>query len=152
MQAKVEFIKNRNVTLIHENERDIYGDIGSRCIDLMKTINSPKFRFAFDFANFVQCGDHPLDNWPAIKPYSVHIHIKDALLKDKSVVPAGKGDGQLEPILIDLHRSGYTGFLSMEPHLSAAGQFGGFSGPQLFKAAVDALKDLCRKNQLPITS
>jgi 3-dehydroshikimate dehydratase len=150
MRAKVDFVKNHNVTLIHENEKDIYGDIGSRCVDLMRTIESPKFKSAFDFANFVQCGDKPLDNWPGLKPYSVHIHIKDALLKDGKVVPAGQGDGDLEPILVDLHKSGYNGFLSLEPHLSAAGQYGGFSGPQLFKVAVDALKALCKKNNLPL--
>ena len=151
MRAKADYMKSHpNVTLIHENEKDIYGDIGSRCIDLMKTIDSPKMRFAFDFANFVQCGDHPLDNWPGLKPYSVHIHIKDAMLADGKVVPAGQGDGQLEPILIDLHKSGYNGFVSLEPHLSAAGQYGGFSGPQLFKVAVNALKTMCRKNNLPL--
>lgn len=151
MRAKVDYMKSHpNVTLIHENEKDIYGDIGSRCVDLMKSVDSPKFRFAFDFANFVQCGDHPLDNWPALKPYSVHIHIKDAKLEGGKVVPAGQGDGQLEPILIDLHKSGYNGFVSLEPHLSAAGQYGGFSGPQLFKVAVDALKALCRKNGIPL--
>jgi sugar phosphate isomerase/epimerase len=149
MRAKADYAKNYNVTLIHENEKDIYGDIGPRCLDLMKSVESPKMRFAFDFANFVQCGDHPLDNWPGLKPYSVHIHIKDAKLADGKVVPAGQGDGQIEPVLIDLHQSGYEGFLSLEPHLSAAGQYGGFSGPQLFKVAVDALKALCRKNKLP---
>jgi sugar phosphate isomerase/epimerase len=153
MKAKVDYVKSDSkVTLIHENEKDIYGDIGSRCVDLMKTIDSPKLRTAFDFANFVQCGEKPLDNWPALKPYSVHIHIKDALLKDGKVVPAGQGDGQLEPILVDLHKSGYNAFLSLEPHLSAAGQYGGFSGPQLFKVAVDALRALCQKNDLPLAS
>ena len=151
MTAKADYVMNHaGVTLLHENEKDIYGDIGSRCVDLMKTINSPKLRTAFDFANFVQCGENPLDNWPGLKPYSVHIHVKDAMLKDGKVVPAGEGDGQLEPILIDLHKSGYNGFLSLEPHLSAAGQYGGFSGPQLFKVAVDALKTLCQKNDLPL--
>jgi len=151
MRAKVDYMKNHpSVTLIHENEKGIYGDIGSRCLDLMKSVDSPKFRFAFDFANFVQCGDDPLDNWPGLKPYSVHIHIKDAKLADGKVVPAGLGDGQLEPILIDLHKSGYNGFVSLEPHLSAAGQFGGFSGPQLFKVAVDALKTLCKENNIPL--
>src|SRR5206468_11498119 len=121
-------------------------------LDLMYTIDSQKFRSAFDFANFVQCGDRPLENWPLLKPYSVHIHIKDAILGSGNVVPAGEGDGQLEPILVDLHRSGYDGFLSLEPHLSAAGQMGGFSGPQLFKVAADALKKLLRKNEIPLAT
>src|SRR2546430_17338990 len=106
----------------------------------MKSVDSPQFRFAFDFANFVQCGDHPLDNWPGLKPNSVHIHIKDARLSDGTAVPAGQGDGQIEPILIDLHKTGYNGFVTLEPPLSAAGADGGFPGPQFVNVAVDARK------------
>jgi sugar phosphate isomerase/epimerase len=150
MRAKVDYIAKLNVTLVHENEKDIYGDHGNYCVDLMKTINSPRYRTAFDFANFVQVGDHPLDNWPGLKPYAVHIHIKDAIFGTGKVMPAGEGDGQLLPILQDLHKSGYDGFLSLEPHLAAHEKFGGFSGPELFKVAADALKKLCRENGLPL--
>jgi 3-dehydroshikimate dehydratase len=150
MRAKVDYIKGKNVTLVHENEAKIYGEKGRECLDLMKSINSPQFRSAFDFANFVQCKEKPLDNWPALKPYSVHIHIKDAMMADGKVVPAGQGDGQLEPILIDLRNSNYSGFFSLEPHLAVHGQLSGFSGPELFDKAANALKDLCRKNNIPL--
>ena len=149
MQAKLDYIKDLSITLVHENESHIYGDIGSRCLDLMTTFNSPKLRCAFDFANFVQCGEYPLDNWPKLKPFTVHIHVKDALMADKRVVPAGKGDGQLEAILQDAYTSGYRGFLSLEPHLAAAGQFSGFSGPQLFGTAADALKSILDRLSIP---
>jgi sugar phosphate isomerase/epimerase len=148
--AKVQYVQDRPVTLIHENERHIYGEKGAQCLDLMQSINSPKLRTAFDFANFVQVGENPLDNWPALKPYTVHIHIKDALRDGGKVVPAGQGDGQLAPILSDAWRSGYDGFFSLEPHLAAHGQFSGFSGPKLFNTAVEALKTLCRQNGIPI--
>ncbi len=105
MRAKIDYLGNRPMALVHENEKDIYGEKGKECLDLLKTIDSPKFRSAFDFANFVQVGEKPMDNWPALKPYSAHIHVKDALLADGKVVPAGKGDGQIEPILIDLQKS-----------------------------------------------
>lgn len=150
MQAKVDYVKDRPVVLVHENEHAIFGEKGKPCLDLLKTINSPQFRAAFDFANFVMDGENPLDCWPLLKPYSVHIHVKDALRNARKIVPAGQGDGQLEPILIDLHQSGYHGFLSIEPHLASAGQFSGFSGPKLFGAAVDALKTLLKRNNLPL--
>lgn len=150
MQAKVDHVKNIPVTLVHENEAKIYGEKGPQCVDLMKSINSPKLRSAFDFANFVQAKEKPLDCWPGLKPFTTHIHIKDALWSDGKVVPAGQGDGQLEPILKDAWASGYRGFLSLEPHLKAHGQFSGFSGPDLFKQAADALKALCRKINLPL--
>jgi 3-dehydroshikimate dehydratase len=150
MQAKVDYIKNSNITLVHENEVKIYGEKGEQCLDLMKTIDSPKLRTAFDFANFVQAKENPLDCWKMLKPFTTHIHIKDAMLADGKVVPAGHGDGQLEPILKDAYASGYRGFLSLEPHLAAHEQFSGFSGPNLFKTAADALKLLCKNAKIPL--
>ena len=150
MAAKVDYLQGRNVVLVHENEAKIFGEKGRECIDLMKTINSPKLRSAFDFANFVQCGETPLDNWPGLKPYTVHIHIKDALAGSGKVVPAGQGDGQIAPIVSDAYKSGYRGFVSLEPHLAQHEQFFGFSGPGLFKVAADALKELCGKAGIPL--
>ena len=150
MQRKVDYIRDMPVTLVHENEVKIYGEKGQQCLDMMKTINSAKLRSAFDFANFVQAGERPRDNWPLLKPYTIHIHIKDALMGSGKVVPAGKGDGDLETILPDAYASGYRGFLSLEPHLAKHEQFSGFSGPSLFKVAADALKDLCRRHEIPL--
>ena len=151
-RAKVDYIKDRPVTLVHENERDIYGDAYRRCEELMQTIDSPKLRFAFDFANFIQCGDDPQRNWPGLKPYVAHIHIKDAVAGSGKVVPAGQGDGKIGPILADAYRSGYRGFLSLEPHLKVAGHSHGETGAELFKVAADALKNLCRQVGVPLAS
>lgn len=150
-RKKLEYIKDLPVTLVHENEKGIYGDIGSRCVDLMKSIDHPKLRSAFDFANFVQCGQDPLAIWPQLKPFTTHIHIKDALKGSGKVVPAGQGDGQLLPILQDAWASGYRGCLSLEPHLKVAGHSHGETGESLFKVAADALKALCAQGQIPLS-
>ena len=34
-------------------------------------------------------------------------------------------------------------FISMEPHLDVAGQFGGFTAPDKYEAAVKAVRDIC---------
>ncbi len=112
---KVEYLSGANLIVVHENERHIFGEGGKNCLDLMKSIDSPLLRSAFDFANFVQAGEDPLNNWPLLKEYTAHIHIKDAK-KDGSVVPAGEGAGQLAVILKDAVAAGYSGFLSLEPH------------------------------------
>jgi 3-dehydroshikimate dehydratase len=152
MRDKVEHIRNQPVTLAHENEHAIYGQDGKECLDLMQSINSPKLRSAFDFANFVMEGEKPRDNWPLLKPYTVHIHIKDAIMSERRIVPAGEGDGDIGSILRDAWDSGYRGFLSLEPHLKAAGKMGGFSGPQLFKTAADGLKKVCREHGVPLAA
>jgi 3-dehydroshikimate dehydratase len=150
MQAKVDYVSESPVVLLHENEKDIYGEHGRECLDLLSAINSPKLRCAFDSANFVQAGEHPLENWPGLKPYTVQIHVKDAKLSDGTVVLAGTGDGDYPAILADAYQSGYRGFLSLEPHLAIAGQFTGFSGPVLFTEAADTLKKLCERLHIPL--
>jgi sugar phosphate isomerase/epimerase len=150
MRAKIDYLNGHPVVLLHENEKDIYGERGRECLDLLATIDSPKLRCAFDSANFVQAGERPIDNWPQLKPYTAQIHVKDAKLSDGTVVLAGTGDGDYDAILADAYASGYRGFLSLEPHLAVAGQFSGFSGPKLFTEDAMALKAMCAKLQIPL--
>jgi sugar phosphate isomerase/epimerase len=152
MRAKVEHVTGGDITLVHENEQNIYGQRARDCLDLMRAVNSPHLRCAFDFANFVVCGEKPQDAWPLLKPYTTHFHLKDARLRDRTICPAGEGDGDIEPILVDACFGGYRGFLSLEPHLSAAGQFSGFSGAKLFGVAVTALRALCDRAGIPLAS
>ena len=149
-RRKVEYLRDRPVTLVHENEKGIFGDVGRRCLDLMQSVNSPKLRCAFDFANFVQVGERPLDNWKLLKPYTAHIHIKDAQMGSGNVVPAGQGDGDIPTIVPDAYASGYRGFVSLEPHLKVAGHSHGETGPDLFKVAADALKAILKKNNIEL--
>ena len=149
-RQKAEYLRDHPVTMVHENEKGIYGDVGRRCLDMMRSVESPKLRCAFDFANFVQAGERPRDNWPSLKPYTAHLHIKDCKRETGQIVPAGEGDGDMDAILPDAYASGYRGFLSMEPHLKVAGHSHGETGPDLFKVAVDALRALCRRHNIPL--
>jgi 3-dehydroshikimate dehydratase len=143
MQQMVELAASRNMVLLHENESNIYGDIAARCVDILSTINSPHLRAIFDPANFVQVGQRPyIDCWNGIQPYLEYMHIKDAILQTRKVVPAGEGDGNLKEIVDSLKVMNFSGFTSLEPHLSVASRMYGFSGPELFKTAVKAFKKL----------
>ena len=113
-----------DVVLLHENEKEIYGDNAPRCLEIMKEFYGDHFKAVFDFANFVQCDQDTLEAYEMLKPYISYIHIKDALFGSGEVVPAGHGDGNVAKILSMLKESGYQGFLSLEPHLQ---QFSGFS-------------------------
>ena len=141
--ALLQEAKGHPVTLLHENERHIYGDIPRRCRDIFESLPSPQLRMTFDPANFVLCDVRPFtDGWPQLAEYVDYMHIKDVVASDSRVVPAGEGDGQVREVLAALLERGYDGFLSLEPHLSMAGPFKGYSGPDLFGAAVRALRDL----------
>ncbi len=124
MRRFIEYAKEHDVVLLHENEKDIYGDIAYRCEELMNEFYCDNFKAVFDFANFVQCGQDTKKAYEILKPYIAYIHIKDALADTGDVVPAGYGDGNVEEILKKLLKCGYTGYLSLEPHLS---DFVGFS-------------------------
>ena len=152
LNQKLDYLRGSKLMLLHENEARIYGETGSACLELLQAANSPKLRAAFDFANFVQAREDPLRNWPLLKPFTAHFHIKDARMGSGKVVPAGEGDGHLAEVLKDAYASGFRGFLSLEPHLAAHGQFSGFSGPELFKSAVDALRKLARENGIPLAT
>ena len=106
-----------NIILLHENEKDIFGDIARRCKLILDEVNSPNFKAIFDFANFVQCGEDTQDCYDLLSDDIAYIHIKDAVYKDNVNVLCGTGDGQIESILVQFFESGYQGFLTLEPHL-----------------------------------
>jgi 3-dehydroshikimate dehydratase len=149
----VERAAEAGITLLHENERGIYGEQATRCQDLLTTINSPALRMAFDPANFVQAGVRPMEvAWPLLKDFVVHVHIKDAVFGDGSVRPAGQGEGDIPRLLAALERADYSGYLTLEPHLSFAGSAGGFSGEAGMRTAIHALKHLLARLPLGVDS
>jgi sugar phosphate isomerase/epimerase len=143
MGALTRIAEEAGVTLCHENEKGIYGDAPQRCADLIASVGSPALRATFDAANFVQCGFQPFaEAYPLLRPYLEYLQVKDARAADGEVTPAGEGDGQVPETLRALRDSGFSGFMSLEPHLALAGRAGGFSGPDKFRQAVQALKRL----------
>ena len=139
MRALAKIAEEAGVILLHENEKDIFGDIPSRVLDIIETVNSPALRVAWDAANFVQVGVKPFDDaYSLLRPHLEYLQVKDASFADSTVRPAGEGDGQLQPTINALRDSGYSGFASLEPHLTGAFGLGGFSGPAAFGVAARA--------------
>lgn len=131
------------VVLVHENEKDIYGDTPQRVLDIMETVDSPALRVAWDNANFVQVGVRPYtEGYALLRPYLEYFQIKDALASTGEVVPSGEGDGQLRETIRALAADGFTGFASLEPHLAEAHELGGFSGPAAYGRAARAFRGI----------
>ena len=143
MSALAAAAAGHEVVLLHENEKEIYGDVPERCLDVVESVGSHQLKLAWDPANFVQCGVRPFsDGYALLRPHVHYIQVKDAELASGTVVPAGQGDGQLRETLGALHADGFDGFFSMEPHLAVAGTHGGFSGAQQFTRATLAFTGL----------
>lgn len=139
MRQMVDYIEDTDLTLLHENEKDIYGDTAIRCLDLYNEMKSKQFQLIFDPANFVQCHVETYPHaYQMLKDHVKYYHIKDALWDTGAVVPAGYGDGHLKEIIFDLKKSGYKGFLSLEPHL---GNFVGFAGLENHATALTFTED-----------
>lgn len=114
----VKIAEQYQITLLHENEKEIYGDTGRRCRALLDGVASDYLKAAFDFANFVQCGEDPSVCWELLKKDVLDIHVKDAVYGNGENVLCGTGDGKIEEILTQaFSKDAFSGFLTLEPHL-----------------------------------
>jgi len=149
MRALARVAEEADVILLHENEKEIYGDIPRRCLDIVRSVGSPHLRLAWDPANFVQVGVKPYtDGYASLRPHVEYVQIKDALAADGTVVPAGEGDGELARTIRALRHDGFDGFFSLEPHLAMGHATGGFSGPDLFTTAWRAFTGLLAAEEI----
>lgn len=115
-----ETAKGSGIRLCHENEKGIYGDVASRCADILEQI--PELGGIFDPANFIQCGQDTLQAWELLRKRIVYFHVKDCVEGGK-VVPCGKGIGHVPEILHQfIAQGGWQ--LTLEPHLTV---FSGFA-------------------------
>ena len=115
LHVMADAAEGTGVTLCHENEKGIYGDMADRCLEILEA--EPRIAGVFDPANFVQCGQDTWEAWKLLGGKIKYMHIKDAMFADGSVVPAGKGEGQVEKILKEFLANGGE-CLTVEPHLT----------------------------------
>jgi len=144
--------KSRGVTLLHENERGIYGDIAPRCVELLNAVSD--LGCIYDPANFIQCGQDINQAMELLLPRTGYYHIKDVCAESNTVVPAGHGDGKISTIIEYVKSQGKDCVLSIEPHLKVFPGYNEIDGSELknkftfqtgdeaFDAAVAALKEL----------
>jgi sugar phosphate isomerase/epimerase len=144
MRALADLAEQSDVVLLHENEKDIYGDTPERVLDVIEAVGSDSLRVAWDSANFVQVGvARPFDDgYAMLRPHLEYLQVKDAVSATGEVRAAGEGDGQLLETLTALRDDGYAGFASLEPHLTDVNALGGFSGPEAFGRAGRAFRAL----------
>ena len=109
--------RSHGVTLCHENEAKIYGDIPARCRELLEHFGG-ELKCVFDMGNFVLEGVDPFPSaYELLKPYIAYFHIKDSLAAG-AIVPPGKGEAKIKEILSAHMQSAKEDFfVSLEPHL-----------------------------------
>jgi sugar phosphate isomerase/epimerase len=151
------------IRLLHENEKNIYGDTAERCLDLHQTFGA-RLGGILDPANYLQVGSDPLAAMQNLDSWIEYLHIKDVRLSDQKIVPAGQGDGRIRQILAIYAARPERQHVAVEPHLysfaglaklerppehgsgSATGQ-DGTAGPEVqalaaFSTAIAACREL----------
>ena len=128
MEALLKLAREYGVTLCHENEALIYGDVPERCRELLDHFGG-ELKCVFDMGNF---------------------HIKDSLAAG-AIVPPGKGEASIKEILAAYEAEfSRDFFVSLEPHLQL---FDGknalvgraFENPYQYADAKEAFADAVKK-------
>lgn len=135
--AEVRFDRLRTLTRlfldagiqpVHENCMN-YGGLGaSLTLRMIEAV--PGLKLVFDTGNPVQTFDHtqpapyPVQSswafYRQVREHVVYVHIKDGIHVDGRAnwTFCGEGQGDVRRICADLHARGYTGGISIEPHLA----------------------------------
>ena len=152
LQQMVDCAKEYGVELYHENEKDIYGDILDRVLDIMQSVKGLKY--IYDPANYLQCDEPAVKTLAALMDKTDYFHIKDVIVATGELVPAGYGDGRIDELVAKI-----TGdkALTLEPHLAVFDAYASIDNSEMkhkfhftsnneaFDAAVNAMKDILVK-------
>ena len=119
------------MVLLHENEKEIYGDIPARCLDIVESVGSPNLRLAWDAGQLRPGRGPPVHRGlRAAAPASgVHADQGRARWPTGEVVPPVRGDGEMLETIRALRDDGFDGFFSLEPHLATTTRSAASPGP-----------------------
>ena len=109
------------IILAHENCNGWGGVSPENALELKQEVDSPAFQLLFDTGNPPAHGQDSWNFYSKTIDHTAYIHIKDCKNVEGKVHYAycGDGNGSVPEILADLHKRGYDGFVSIEPHLAA---------------------------------
>ena len=95
-----------------------YPDRGEKMVEFLNLCDCKNIGCAFDIGNVVYYGGEALDYYNEIKGLIEYVHLKDTK-RDQTQSFPGEGDAQVELILEDIYKSGFSGFVSIEPHVAS---------------------------------
>jgi len=127
----VSHFADAGVQAVHENCMNYGGMSSAHALQLLDAV--PGLKWVFDTANPVfnldrsQTKPWPRQDawqfWTAVRDHVAHIHVKDARWNDSKndadYTWPGDGDGAVNRILGDAIARGYSGAISIEPHMVA---------------------------------
>ena len=118
LNKMVRIAKEYNIKLYHENEKNIFGDVLSRVLDIKNSVKD--IRLIYDPANFIQSKEKPDDTINSLMEITDYFHIKDVIAESNEIVPAGYGDAKIFEIVSKINKDTT---LTLEPHLKSFDAF-----------------------------
>ena len=157
LNEMVRLAKAHGITLCHENESEIYGQMPEEVKDLLTNVDG--LYGIFDAANYRMNNGDVMDGIEATLLNFAYLHIKDAHFASQTILPAGEGEGRVGEI-IDIVNDRFDGdvYLTLEPHLfgfaayqdidnhELKGKYKFNSNREAFDFAANALKTLLEKH------
>ena len=154
------------LVLFHENERHIFGEGCEQVLQIVAHLRDSEpdgtFKAIFDFDNYNQAGENVWETWLKLRDQTDAFHLKDSDSKNQHV-PLGQGAGFAREILADAATRGWTGILSLEPHLArspavlATGPSGQanqalkeMTAQEVWQVAARAARDVLEKINAPL--
>ncbi len=156
LEIMTEIARESGITLCHENESEIYGQMPSEVSDLLTSL--PDMKGIFDPANYRMNGADALLGLEATLINLGYLHIKDAVFSEQMILPAGEGEGKIPEALlrVDSHTDDIV-MLTVEPHLFSFTAYSSIDKRELkgryhfknrresFSFAVNSLKNILKK-------
>ncbi len=156
LNLMLDYADSHNITLCHENEHAIYGQMPKEVFELLSLL--PRLHGIYDGANYRLDGADARLGLDATKLHLSYFHVKDSIFEKHLIVPVGEGEGRYEEFLDEIDSfTDDTVYLTLEPHLYISGAYKAVDGRELkgvkhyssereaFDTAVLALKKLLIK-------
>lgn len=127
LQTMVNVAAEYGITFCHENEKEIYGDVADRVLEIATEVKGIKL--VYDPANYVQCKENAAIALNETLPYTEYFHIKDVDAKTDELVPSGYGDGDIKGLINKLKNK--DAVLTLEPHLKVFDGYGSIDNTEM---------------------
>lgn len=121
-EVPLKLIEREKITLALESEENVYTTTARKTRRVIEGLGSPNVKALWDPGNDVFGSEREIpypDGYEIIKPYMVHMHLKDARrMPDGKVaaVPVGEGDVDFRAHFERLVKDGYNGYVVLETH------------------------------------
>ncbi|HDH06793.1 MAG TPA: sugar phosphate isomerase/epimerase [Thermoproteales archaeon] len=159
-QEPLDIIESEGVILAIENEPSTFATNARYVAWFIEKVGSKNIKAVWDPGNDIwdPYGEVPYpDGYNIIKPYMVHMHVKDGVRKGPEgkpkVVPVGEGDVNYLEQIKALIRDNYTGYISLETHWrpkELPEELVQKPGGEAFSAMGEYASEICIKNLLEI--